>query len=165
MSGIVRTKTRAEGGITGEERVKLKEHAALWIGRIMRTDPIEHDKIAAAIRDLYAVSGLAEPRVVIVPSPLAAVVAGGFSAAIWYLREHAATSAATSDATSDATAIPNATADAAAAATSDATWDATLDVTLDGTSDTTSDATSDATSIATSDGHSSAPLTSMSHLS
>ena len=124
MSGIVRTKTRAEGGITGEERVKLKEHAALWIGRIMRTDPIEHDKIAAAIRDLYAVSGLAEPRVVIVPSPLAAVVAGGFSAAIWYLREHAATSAATSDATSDWGAIRKATSDAISAATLDATRDA-----------------------------------------
>ena len=43
-----------------------------WMGIAMRTDPIRPDKIVPAIKEgLYKVAELKEPRVVIVPSPLA----------------------------------------------------------------------------------------------
>lgn len=47
MPNIIRTATRAEGGITEEEKVKLKAHAELWIKRIMRTEPIDKSKIVS----------------------------------------------------------------------------------------------------------------------
>ena len=45
MSKIIRTPTRAEGGLTKEEQIRMKEHTDMWIKRAMRTDPIEPDKI------------------------------------------------------------------------------------------------------------------------
>ncbi|MBK8009568.1 MAG: hypothetical protein IPK23_14935 [Rhizobiales bacterium] len=68
MAKIVRTKTKATGGITKREKSLMDEHANLWISRAMRTDPIEPDKIAPAIEGLYAAAGMKKPRVVIVPS-------------------------------------------------------------------------------------------------
>lgn len=78
----LRTPTMATGGITGEEKKKLTEHARLWIDRAMRTTPIEPDKIISAIKQLYKTSGLEEPRVVIVPSPLSMAFAYGASCAL-----------------------------------------------------------------------------------
>ena len=69
MTGIVRTATKAHGGITPEEKARMDEHAALWIERSMRTSPIEPDKIAPAIKGLYAAAGLKEPRRQIENSP------------------------------------------------------------------------------------------------
>jgi hypothetical protein len=117
---IIRTPTRAEGGITAEEKVALDKHAALWIERAMRTDPIEPEKIIPAIEGIYAAAGLKKPRVVITPSPLVMAFAYGASAAILYSRKRA-TTAATRDATSAATdaatrAATDAAADAAAVA-------------------------------------------------
>src|SRR3990167_5079609 len=132
---IVRRPDRIEGGITAEEAVLLKEHADLWISRILRTAPIEPEKIIPAIEALYAVAGLARPRVIIVPSPLVMTVAGGFSRAL--LR-------ATDDATDTAT--DDATEDATFAATDDATSAATFAATFAATDDATSAATRDATS-------------------
>ena len=107
MSKIVRTKTKAHGGITECEKQLMDQHAKLWIARAMRTDPIESDKIIPAIEGLYRVAGLKKPRVVIVPSPLVMALAYGASAAIWYARKNptkrTATRAATDDATDDAT--------------------------------------------------------------
>jgi len=138
MNKIVRTPTRAEGGLTPEEEIKMKAHVDLWITRAMRTDPIEADRIVPAIKSLYAVSGLKEPRVVIVPSPRVMAFAGGFASAIWWMRKnpgnifsyaatyaatHAATHAATYAATTAAT--DAATAAATYAATDDATYAAT----------------------------------------
>ncbi len=139
MTKIVRTPTKVSGGITAEEREKMRELSDLWIKRSYRTDPIEPEKITAAIKDLYRVSGLKEPRVVIAPSPRVMAFAGGFASAIWWLRKNpdnpfstrAATDAATRDATRDATraatdaATRAATYDATDAATHDATDDAT----------------------------------------
>ena len=178
MSKIVRTPTRAEGGLTPEEEIKMKAHAELWINRAMRTDPIEPDKIVPAIKSLYTVSGLKEPRVVIVPSPRVMAFAGGFASAIWWMRKNPgnpfATRAAT-DATTDAAtyvatyvatraattyvatraatdaATDDATADATSAATRAATADATADAATDATADATADATYAATRAATAD--------------
>lgn len=126
MAKIVRTKSKAHGGITEAEKKLMDEHAQLWIKRAMRTDPVEPHKIVPAIEGMYAAANLKKPRVVIVPSPLVMAFAYGSSAAIWYARKHpkkAATYAATYDATYVATYV--ATDAATAAATDAATADAT----------------------------------------
>src|SRR3990167_4110377 len=133
MTKIIRTKTRAEGGITPEEKIKLDEHAKKWIDIIMRTEPINPEKIIPAIKKLYEVSGLKEPRVIIVPSPFIGRLASGLAASILYLRKNGipatfgATDAATFGATYEATsaAVRDATSDATSAAVRDATSDAT----------------------------------------
>lgn len=68
---VVRTPMRAEGGVTPEERARMDAITREWIAIAYRTDPIAPELIVPAIKRLYAVSGLAEPRVEIVPSPLA----------------------------------------------------------------------------------------------
>ena len=84
---IIRRPDRAEGGITAEEKLRMDDHAKLWISRALRTEPIEPDKIVPAIKALYAAAGLKEPRVVIAPSPLVMAFAYGASAAIWHVRK------------------------------------------------------------------------------
>ncbi len=85
---IIRTKSKAHGGITAHEKQLMDERANLWIARAMRTAPIEPDKIIPAIEGLYAAAGLKKPRVVIVPSPLVMAFAYGASAAIWLVRKN-----------------------------------------------------------------------------
>jgi len=87
MSNIKRTTTRAEGWITPQEKKQLDKHAKLWIERIMRTKKIDPKKIIPAIKGLYKVSWLKEPKVIIVPSPLVMRLAGWLSAGILYLKE------------------------------------------------------------------------------
>jgi len=146
MSKIVRTKTRAEGGVTAQELERMRTHASLWIKRAMRTDPIEPNKIIPAIEGIYAAAGLKKPRVIIVPSPLVMAFAYGASAAIWYFRKNTKCDA-THDATYDAT--DDATRDATYAATHDATYAATYAATYDATRDATDAATYAATYAAT----------------
>ena len=159
---IVRTPTRAAGGITDAERAAMAEHAALWIRRALRTEPIDHGKIVPAIKRLYAVAKLPEPRVIIVPSPLVMAFAGGFAAGIWWLRKNvyepatrdatrAATDAATDAATAAATSAATraATRAATAAATDAATRAATSAATYASTSEATYAATYAATRAAT----------------
>jgi hypothetical protein len=158
---IVRTSSRAEGGITPEEKSRMDEHTKLWISRIMRTDPIEPDKIIPAIERLYEVSDLNKPRVVIVPSPLVMAFAYGASSAILNTRKNTKIDNTTRDATWNATraatwnATWNATRDATdaatLAATRAATRDATRDATLAATRAATWNATDDATDAATRD--------------
>jgi hypothetical protein len=174
---ITRTPTRATGGVTPEEQVRLREHAELWKARVLRTTPIEPDKIVPAIEGLYEAARLERPRVVVVPSPLAMAFAYGAASAIMAdpvrrrlfdegpckaaaeatreatrdatsMATQAAVYEATRDATSDATHA--ATAAAVRAATSAATRDATSAATRAATSAATRDATSDATYAATS---------------
>ena len=151
MAKIVRRHDFAGGGITDEERAQMAEHTKLWTARAFRTTPIEPDKIIPAIQGVYRAANLPPPRVVIVPSPLVMALAGGFAAAVWYMKKNAATDDATYDATDDATrdATDDATDDATYAATRDATDDATDDATRDATDDATYDATRDATDDAT----------------
>ena len=143
---IVRTLSSAKGGITAAERAAMKIHTDMWVARAMRTEPIEPEKIASAIKALYAAAGLKEPRVVVAPSPLAMAFAYGAAAAIWHCRRDA-TRAATYAATYAATRA--ATYAATRAATYDATYDATRDATDDATRAATRDATYDATYAAT----------------
>ncbi len=127
---IVRTKTRAEGGITEKELIELKKVSECWIKNAMRTDSVNPEKIVPAIEKLYEVSGLKKPRVVVVSSPAMMAFAGGAAAWIWYCRKNksflstvAATVAATRAATFAAT--DAATFDATFAATRAATDAAT----------------------------------------
>ena len=98
--------------ITPEHRAQLKPWADKWIANAMSTKPMDDEDRAAmrvAIRGLYQAAGLKPPpdeRIVFVPSPFVARVAGGFAAAIWHMRktgQPAATEAATWDATEAAT--------------------------------------------------------------
>ena len=151
---IVRTPTRAAGGITDVERAAMAEHAALWIRRAFRTEPIVPEKIVPAIKQLYAVANLPEPRVIIVPSPIVMALAGGFAAGIWWLRENAtgaATRAATDAATYAATSAATyaATYEATDAATRAATDAATGAATYAATDAATYAATNEATRAAT----------------
>ena len=40
MAKIVRTATKATGGVTGDELARMRDHSALWINRAFRTDPM-----------------------------------------------------------------------------------------------------------------------------
>ena len=176
MAKIIRTPTKAHGGITLDEKRRMDDHVKLWTARAFRTDPIEPEKIVPAIEGLYAIAGLKTPRVVIVPSPLVMAFAYGAASAILhtgnatrkstlaathnatYNATLAATSAATLDATDNATysatlaATDNATLDATYSATLGATYSATAtatDATLDATYNATLDATRKSTFVAT----------------
>ena len=85
---IIRTPTRAEGGITEEEKVQLEAHSQMWIKRILRTEPTDREQLTQAIRDLYRVSDLKEPNVSIVNSPIIMAAAYGAAAAMWYVSEN-----------------------------------------------------------------------------
>ena len=128
MAKIIRTKSKAYGGITSREKSLMDDHARLWIGRAMRTSPIEPDKIIPAIEGLYGAAGLKKPRIVIVPSPFVMAFSYGAATAIWYARKNPkATNAATRWATRAATgaATRAATEAATRGATDAATYAAT----------------------------------------
>ena len=164
---IIRRPDFAGGGLTDEERERMAQHTALWIQRAMRTESADPVAIEAAIKGLYRISGLAEPRVILVPSPFVMAMAGGIAATFYatnaatyaatWVATNDATDAATEDATEDATrnvtwvATRAATRAATDAATEDATRDATRDATYDATNAATRVATYDATWAATDD--------------
>ena len=89
MAKIVRLPGTVNGGITPDEKRRLDEHSRVWIGRIMRTETCDRAELTRSIEDLYRVSGLKRPRVVIVPSPLVMAYAYGAAASIWYQRRTA----------------------------------------------------------------------------
>ncbi|HEX5084516.1 MAG TPA: hypothetical protein VFY40_20940 [Blastocatellia bacterium] len=178
QSGIVRLPDFAGGGLTDEEREKMAAHAALWIERALRTKPADPATIEDVIKGLYRAENLAEPRVILVPSPFVMAMAGGIAAVWWFLRDKklpdkkmaatetatsatiiAAIKAATDDATSDATyavtavvtdvEIYAATEYATLAASDEATYDATVAATDEATEAAT--VTLTATTAATND--------------
>lgn len=85
---IVRTPTKATGGVTPEEMVQLKAHAEMWKKRILRTHSVNDDfpKLKAAIEGIYEAAELKKPIVVLVSSPVIMAYAYGAAAAIWYRR-------------------------------------------------------------------------------
>lgn len=124
MEKIIRTPTSAKGGITPAEKIQLDAHTKKWIANAMRTDSVVPSRVYASVKALYKASGLKEPRVIVVPSPIVMAFAGVISACTLEFRSKGfiathATHAATYDATDAAT-------DAATrAATYAATYDAT----------------------------------------
>ena len=147
--------------LTEEHRAQLKSHADWWIKNALSTKAMDnHDKseMRKAIKGLYESANLVPPpdeRIVFVSSPFVARFAGGFAAAIWWLRNNKKENveAATDDATWDATraATRAATEAATEAATRAATDDATDDATRAATWAATGDATRAATWAATGD--------------
>ena len=90
--------------LTEEHRAQLGPWADRWIANALNCEPMNDDDRAAmraAIRGMYEAAGLPAPRrVVFVPSPLVAALAGCFAAAIWNTRKNGdATDAATDAAT------------------------------------------------------------------
>src|SRR3990167_3067959 len=115
---IIRTTTRAEGGITPEERKQMGGLVKKWTKIAFRVEPINKEKITDAIYRLYESANLKKPRVVIVPSPYIMTLVYGLSGGFCYWKKkkkpvffatapppatHAATHAATHDATYAAT--------------------------------------------------------------
>jgi len=162
MTKIVRTPTKATGGVTPDELEKMKVHTDMWIKRIMRTEPADYEKLKAAIEGLYEVSGLKKPRVILVPSPLVMAFAYGASVAILKKYSNAtrnatdvatrnATTYATFDATLNATDVVTdiATKNVTDDVTYNATYNATKNATFDATDDVTRNATRNATDYAT----------------
>jgi len=150
MEKIIRTPTSAKGGITPAEKIQLDAHTKKWIANAMRTDSVVPSRVYASVKALYKASGLKEPRVIVVPSPIVMAFAGVISACTLEFRSKGfiathATHAATYDATDAAT-------DAATrAATHAATYDATDAATYAATRAATYAATYDATYAATRD--------------
>ena len=155
---IVRTPTRASGGITSEEKMRMGALVEKWKSIAFKTGRCDVTKITDAIERLYASAGLKKPRVVVVPSPFVMACAYGVASCWWALRgklksveatasdTDAATRAATFDATDAATDATDAATDAA---TFDATREATVAATRAATRAATNAATFDATAAAT----------------
>jgi hypothetical protein len=148
---LIRTPTRAEGGITPEEKEKMDKLTKKWIKNALQTGETDKEKLIGAIKRLYKVSGLKEPRVVIVPSPKVMALAYGIAAGIWYLRKnkklmpkiYKATEEATREATEKATRV------ATRVATREATFAATFAATFYATEEATEEAIEEATRVAT----------------
>ena len=163
MSKIIRTPTKALGGITPTEQLQLAEVSQFWTANAMRTDPVDPKRVEAAVKALYAASGCPSPKVIVVPSPKVMALAGVLAACTLEFRArglittdiatYAAMNAATHTATRDATDIAtrDATRDAADIATRDATDTATHTATRDATDTATHTATWNATHAATWD--------------
>jgi hypothetical protein len=146
-AAIIRTPSKVLGGITAEEKARLDAHAAKWIANAMSTEPVAPGRLVPAIKALYAAAGLKEPRVVIVPSPLVMVFAGGFAAAIWWARKN--NSKALRDRLAFNSATYSATLSATRSATDSPTRSATRSATLSPTDSATLSATLSATYSAT----------------
>src|SRR5262249_7503403 len=56
--------------------------------RALRTEPADPQVIEAAIKGMYRAANLAEPRVIVVPSPLVMAIAGGIATFWWYMLEN-----------------------------------------------------------------------------
>jgi hypothetical protein len=163
QAGIVRRPDFAGGGLTDEEMEKMAAHSALWIERALRTEPADPAAIEDAIKGIYRTANLAEPRVILVPSPFVMAMAGGIASLWWYLFENkpltknrgASCATATCDPTRDATVAATLMATRAAinaainAATDDSTRDAPLAETYDPTRNAALVATYAATHAAT----------------
>jgi hypothetical protein len=166
-SKIIRRPDFAGGDITDEEREKMAAHSALWIERAFRTEPADPRLIEEAIIGIYRAAKLAEPRVVLVPSPFVMAMAGGIAATWRYLFENnplseqeqrvsfdAMIDSVTNHATNHATyyATRTGTADATFNARRDRIYQATgaviTDVIGDAVYGVTKDATNNATRIA-----------------
>ena len=80
--------------LTEEHRAQLKPHTDWWIKNALSTKAMDdHDRseMRKAIKGLYESANLVPPpdeRIVFVPSPFVARFAGGFAAAIWWLRNN-----------------------------------------------------------------------------
>src|SRR3990167_1400314 len=139
--------------LTDEHRSHLNSWRDKWIANAFSTKPMDDEErqiCIEAVKGMYRAAKLDPPpdqRIVFVPSPFVLRFAGGFAAAIWYLRNRAATRNATRAATEDATG--DATRAATEDATGDATWDAAGAATRAATKAVTEDATWAATRNAT----------------
>ena len=63
MTKIVRTPTRAAGGITAAEKTLLDEHAKLWIARALRTTTC--DRVEVSVRIVLAHSETGHDHVMV----------------------------------------------------------------------------------------------------
>jgi hypothetical protein len=65
----------------------LVTHFRQWGGWARSTEPVDDARLEAAVHALYAAAGLKPPRIVIVPSPLAMMLAHGLASALVWTRD------------------------------------------------------------------------------
>ena len=80
--------SQAPGEVTDVQLRVLESHAAQGIANALSTEPVVAERLVPAVHALYAAAGLKPPRVVIVSSPIVMAFAGGFAAAIWWVRKN-----------------------------------------------------------------------------
>ena len=136
---IVRTPTRAKGGITDEEKEQMRIITDKWIKNAFQTGEIDKEKLKDAIKGLYRVAKLKEPRVVIVPSPLIMALSYGLSAGWWEANNNKSSKKDVDIATRKA--IAEATDRATYEATDEATREAAYEASMEVTDEATRDAT------------------------
>jgi hypothetical protein len=68
--------------------VMLVEHFRQWGVSARSTAPIDRTRMEAAVHALYATVGLKAPRIVVVASPLAMMVAYSLATALVWMRKH-----------------------------------------------------------------------------
>jgi len=130
MSRIIRTPTRAEGGLTDKEKEQAKKYSEKWISNAFKTGDTDKGALIDAIKRMYKEIGVKDVRVVVVPSPLVMACAYGIANIWWkyFTREtnkRAATDATTAAASDASDAASDATRHAIAYATRAAIDDAT----------------------------------------
>ena len=80
--------------LTDRDREQFGPWRDKWIANAMSTKPmddLDRRKMVEAVHGLYKAAKLPPPKhIVFVPSPFTMTYAGGFAAAIWYLRQHGA---------------------------------------------------------------------------
>lgn len=84
MTEIIRTPTKATGGITEAEKIEFKKCVDVWTAHAFQTKDASEETISFWIKKLYEVAGLQEPIVVLAQSPISMCFAFGASAAVWY---------------------------------------------------------------------------------
>ncbi len=83
MAKIVRKPDRASGGVTPEELVQMKAVTDEWIRIAYRTQQADPVEVERCIKALYAAADLAEPKVLLVPSPIVMVAVYGAASALY----------------------------------------------------------------------------------
>src|SRR5262245_34816035 len=130
--------TKKKYSLTDEHKAQLPAWHARGLAKALSTEPMTEDdrkRSVKAVLEMYAAANLPAPKnIVFVPSPFVLRFAGGFAAAIWYLRRNSTRSAtwsATANATESATwsATANATESAIANAIESATRSAIANAT------------------------------------
>lgn len=82
------TATKAKYKLTPEHRAQLKPWADKWIKNALSTEPMERERMKAAVLGQYKAAGLKEPRIVFASSPFVMRFAAGFATQIWHEREN-----------------------------------------------------------------------------
>lgn len=75
-------------GVTDDQAKRLDEVLAPHLAQIMRTNPIDQERIDEIVADYYSTLDLVAPHVVVLPNPLSAAIAGAFATALLFAEKN-----------------------------------------------------------------------------